>query len=121
MIKLTVSRYTLEICKACFTKKSKWICLSCDKYLEKNEIPIEAKTNNLQLCPRIDELDSLYSIELMLISQIIPLMFIVARVKGAQHVLKGQCVLVPANLKKNQAVLPRSCDDEYIISLALKH
>ena len=47
-------------------------------------------------------------------------MFIVARVKGAQHGLKGQCVLVPTDLTKIQSVLPRSCDDGYLISLALK-
>ena len=56
----------------------------------------------------------------MLISKIIPYMFIVARHKGAQHGLKGQCVLVPADLKKIQRVLPRSSNDEYLISLALK-
>ena len=40
--------------------------------------------------------------------------------KGAQHGLKGQCVLVPANLEKIQKTLPRSCNDEHIITLALK-
>ena len=34
--------------------------------------------------------------------------------------LKGQCVLVPADLKKVQTTLPRSCNDEHIITLALK-
>ncbi len=52
-------------------------------------------------------------IEVMLISQIIPFMFIVAKTKGAQHGLKGQCVLVPADLKKVQTILPRSCDEEF--------
>ena len=47
-------------------------------------------------------------------------MFIVAKAKGAQHGLKGQCVLVPTGLKKVQTILPRSCDEEYLISLALK-
>ena len=47
-------------------------------------------------------------------------MFIVARTKGAQHGLKGQCVLVPADLKKVQTVLPRSSDEGCMISLALK-
>ena len=56
----------------------------------------------------------------MLVSQIIPFMFIVPKHKGAQQGLKGQCVMVPANLKKIQTVLPRSCSDEYLISLALK-
>ena len=63
--------------------------------------------NNLALCPKIKELEDLCPIEIMLISQIIPFMFIVARIKGAQHGLKGQCVLVPADLKKVQTVLPK--------------
>ena len=42
------------------------------------------------------------------------------KTKGAQHGLKGQCVLVPADLKKGQTILPRLCDEEYLISLALK-
>ena len=47
-------------------------------------------------------------------------MFIVAKTKGAQHDLKRQCVLVPTDLKKVQTILLRSCDEEYLISLALK-
>ena len=36
-------------------------------------------------------------------------------------VWKGsQCVLVPGDLKKVQIILQRSCDEEYLISLALK-
>ena len=47
-------------------------------------------------------------------------MFIVGKQKGSQHGLKGQCVLVPADIKKVQNVLPRRCDDNHIISLTLK-
>ena len=47
-------------------------------------------------------------------------MFIVAKTKGTQHRLKGQCVLVPTDLEKIQTILPRLCDEEYLISLALK-
>ena len=36
----------------------------------------------------------------MLISQIVLFMFINAKTKGAPHGLKGQCVLVPTDLKK---------------------
>ena len=57
----------------------------------------------------------------MLITQITPFMFIVAKTKGAQHERKGQCVLMPTDLKKkNQTILSRSCDEEYLIFLALK-
>ena len=67
-------------------------------------MPIQAQTNNLQLCLGIEELDCLSPIELMFISQIIPFILIVAKVKGTQHGLKEQCLLGPANLKKIQTV-----------------
>ena len=66
------------------------------------------------------EIEKLEAVELMLILQIIPFMFIVARHKGAQHGLKGHVVLVPSDLTKIQNVLPRSCNEEHLISLALK-
>ena len=74
----------------------------------------------MELCPAFSELNRLRPIELMLISQIIPFMLIAAKTKGAQHGLKGRCVLVPTDLEKIQTILPRSCDEEYLISLALK-
>ncbi len=83
-------------------------------------MPAQAQAYNLSLCPKFEELENLCPLELMLISKIIPFMFIVARTKGAQHGLKGQCVLVPADLKKVQTVLPRSSDEGCLISLALK-
>ena len=83
-------------------------------------MPMQAQNNNMELSPEFNEFESLYPIELVLISQIIPSMFIVAKAKGAQHGLKGQFVLAPVDLKKVQTILPRSCDEEYLISLALK-
>ena len=56
----------------------------------------------------------------MLNSQIIPFMLIAAKMEGEQHSLKGQCVLVPTDLKKVQTILPRSCNEKYLIPLALK-
>ena len=83
-------------------------------------MPMQAQKNNIELSPKFNEFESLYPVELMLISRIIPSMFIVAKAKGAQHGLKGQCVLAPTDLKKVQTILPRSCNEEYLISLALK-
>ena len=81
---------------------------------------MQAQVNNMEPCAKFSELDGLCPTELILISQIIPFMFIVAKTKGAQHGLKEQCVLVQTDLKKIQAILPRTYDDEYLISLALK-
>ena len=81
---------------------------------------MQAQLNNMELCPKFSELDRFCPIEFMLYSQIIPFIFVVAKTKGAQHRLKGQYVLVPSDLKKIQTILSGSCDEEYLISLALK-
>ena len=81
---------------------------------------MQAQKNEMELCTKFNVFESLCLIELMLISQIIPFMFIAAKVNGAKHGVKGgQCVLVLTDLKKVQTILPRSCDEEYFISLAL--
>ena len=54
----------------------------------KNKMPIQAQMNNKELCPKFSELDRLCSIELMLTSQLIPFMFIVAKVKVPSMDLK---------------------------------
>ena len=120
VIVLDPSKYDKKLFDKCHTGKSMWICKSCDKAMKKKKMPMQAQANGLELCPKYDELENLCPLELMLVSQIMPFMFIIAKTKGAQHGLKGQCVLVPADLKKIQTVLPRSCDDEYLIPLALK-
>ena len=107
VIKLTETKYEQEIYAECHTGKSNWICKGCHRSMLNNKLPMQAQVNNLYLCDKIEELETLCAIELMLISKIIPFMFIVARVKGAQHGLKGQCVLVPTDLRKIQSVLPR--------------
>ena len=50
---------------------------------------ILAQLNKIELCPKFTELERLCLTELMLISQIIQFMFIVAKTKGAQNGFKG--------------------------------
>ena len=86
-------------------------------------MPVKAQANNLKPCSKVKELDHLCPLELTLISQIIPFMYIGGTQKDAQHGLKGQCVLFPMNLKKIKGItstLWRTCNDETVISLALK-
>ena len=61
-----------------------------------------------------------YPIELILISQVILSMFITAKHTSEQWGLKGQCVLVPADLKKVQTSLRRVYNDGHLMTLALK-
>ena len=80
---------------------------SCHSAILKNRMPMQAQVNLMELCPKFCDLDMLCLIDLMLILQIIPFTFIVAKAKGDQQGLKD-CVLVPADLKKVQTILPRS-------------
>ena len=98
--KLKELKYQTDIYNECTTGKSDWICKSCHNSMSKNKMPMQAKLNKMELCPNFTELDRLCRTELMLISQIIPFMFIAAKTKGAQHGLKTQCALVPKDLKK---------------------
>ena len=84
-------------------------------------MPVEAQLKNIARCPKFSELDGLCPTELMVISQIITFMLLLPKQKVFSMHLKGQCVLVPTDLKKVQTILPRTCDDKYLISLALKH
>ena len=100
VIKSKELNHQTNIYNKCTTGKSDWICESCHSSNIKNKTPVQAQLNNMELCPKFSELDRLCPIELMLISQIIPFKFIVAKTKGAQHGLKRECFLVPIDLEK---------------------
>ena len=85
------------------TGKSDWKCESCYRSMLKNKIPMQTQLNNMELCPEFSEYDRLCPMKLMLISQIIPFMFVIAKTKSAHHGLKLHCGLVPADLKNIQA------------------
>ena len=83
-------------------------------------IPIPAQANDLRLSQKYNELENLCPIEAV-ISKVSQFMFIVVQHEGKQHWLDGHCVLVPADLKKIQKVLPRLFSDKCLTSLSLKH
>ena len=120
VVQLVKSKFETEILEKCTTGKSEWICNTCQKNLLKGKIPMQAQANNLSLCNKYPELDCLSGLELMLITQIIPFMYIQSRGCGATHGIKGQTVMVPADLKKIQEKLPRAVNEDCLISLALK-
>ena len=63
-------------------------------------MPVQAQANGLMLCPKYPEIDILEPLEKTVLKRMIPFMFIVPKHKGAQYGLKGQCILVPAKIKK---------------------
>ena len=76
--------YDPEKFQGCCNGKQRWKCSTCDRYLKKNKMPPRSQANSLKLDPILDVfLDQdgkeLYPTELMLISQIIPFMIIIAK------------------------------------------
>ena len=71
-------------------------------------MPMQAHNSGLEHCPDIKELEDLCPLEVLLVSQIIPFMFIDGKMNGAQHGLKGQRALIPADLKIH-ITLSRNC------------
>ena len=108
-----------EKCKS-VPAKSLYICKKCDRYMKKGKMPAEAQANSMKLCPSYEELNTLCPLEHQLISPVLAFMHIVARVKGAQHGLKGQVILVPTDMNKINNVLPRNCADGHLLTVELK-
>jgi len=110
----------LDLLEQCRNNVSDLICHSCDRALKSSKMPVQAQENGLNLCPKYPEIEILNILEKTVIKLIIPFMFIVAKHTGGQFGLKGQCTLVPAKIRKIQTILPRVCNYEFLISLALK-
>ena len=103
------------------SEKDKYICNSCKRYMQKSKIiPPQAQNNELHLNTMFKEISDLCPLELSLVSQIIPFMFITDKHKGAQKGLKGHVVLVPADLTKVERALPRQYNKGHLIAIALK-
>ena len=79
VIKLKELKYQTDIYNESATSKSDWICKSCHNSMSKNRMPMQVQLNKMELCPKFTELGKLCLIELRLIYQIIPFMFIVAK------------------------------------------
>ena len=76
-----------------------------------NKMPIQTQLNNMELCPKLSELDRHCPVELMLISQVILFIFIVAKGKRVQYELKG-LFLVATDLKRIWTILPKPCNEK---------
>ena len=103
-----------------FGVKEECICKKCDEHLKKGKMPPQAQENRLALNPRVEELQDLCTLELMLVFQVIPFMSIVPKHKGAQFGFKGESVLVHADLRKAETPLPIPRDENCVIALTLK-
>ena len=83
-----------------------WICVTCDRTLQKGKMPRQAKANGLGLFDIPLELSQLNEVEIRLLSRRIPLMKIVALPKGKQKAIHGPAVNVPTQLDNICNLLP---------------
>ncbi len=97
-----------------------WICMTCHNTLKRGRLPAQATANQLGLEKIPEVLSKCCSFETQLISKVICFQKIFKKPRGAQHGIKGQAVLVPADLSKVSTCLPRPTSDSQFIALALK-
>ena len=97
-----------------------WICITCDRALQKGNMPRQAKANGLSLFDIPPELSQLNEVELRLLSRRIPFMKIVALPKGKQKAIHGPAVNVPTQLDTICNLLPRLPNECEIIPMKLK-
>ena len=97
-----------------------YICHQCDTSLKKDQVPVLCGVNGLLLETVPDQLKDLSSLELQLISKVLPFMKIVPLYTGAQKGIRGHVVLVPSDISRVTNSLPRLTSESQIITLALK-
>ena len=97
-----------------------WICITCDRALQKGNMPRQAKANGLSLFDIPPELSRLNEVEIRLLSRRIPFMKIVALPKGKQRAIHGPAVNVPTQLDTICNLLPRLPNECEIIPMKLK-
>ena len=97
-----------------------WICVTCDRTLQKGKMPRQAKANGLGLFDIPPELSQLNEVEVRLLSRRIPFMKIVALPKGKQKAIHGPAVNVPTQLDTICNLLPRLPNECEIIPMKLK-
>ena len=84
-----------------------WMCKTCDRFLMRGSLPLQAKANGLQLSEVPPELCGLNALELRLISLRVPFMKMVALPSGKQRSIHGPAVNVPSKVDVICDVLPR--------------
>ena len=94
-----------------------WICRLCHIALSRNNVPIQAKANGLELDAIPNELKDFNTLELRLISLRIPFMKMVALPTGKQRCIHGPAVNVPSKVDNVCTLLPRLDSFVYLVLL----
>ena len=97
-----------------------WVCKTCDGALIRANIPLQAKANGLQLPSIPNELSTLNTLELRLISIRVPFMKMVPLPSGKQCCIHLPAVNVPSKVDTVCTLLPHLPSETELIALKLK-
>ena len=91
-----------------------YICLTCDRYLKKNEIPCQAVWNKLELDDIPDKLSVLNRLERVLIAKRILFKKINIMPMGRQPKIKDYICNIPVQVNAVSNCLPRRTDEDIL-------
>ena len=97
-----------------------WICRTCNIYLKRGSLPVQAKANGLSLPNVPNELCDLKPLELRLVCMRVPFMKLVALPTGKQRCIHGPAVNVPSKQDSLCDLLPRLPSQTELVPLKLK-
>ena len=103
----------------CFDSHA-YICITCDKYLKKSEIPPQAVWNKLDIIDLPNEIQCLNRLEQILISKRILFKKIAVMPKGQQQKIKGAICNVPIQVEAVNNCLPQGIDSSGVLFVKLK-
>ena len=96
-----------------------WICKTCKSYLDKNKIPPMSVLNKMCF-PEQGILKELNPLEQNLLAVRIPFMKFHEATRGRQKFIRGNMVLVPADVDNTVSKLPRMASNDLTIKATLK-
>ncbi|XP_057292445.1 uncharacterized protein LOC130621150 [Hydractinia symbiolongicarpus] len=114
-----VSLYYVFTDVLCFDSHA-YICITCDKYLKKAEIPPQAVWNKLNIVDLPNEIQCLNRLEQILISKRILFKKIAVMPKGQQQKIKGAICNVPIQVEAVNNCLPQGIDSSGVLFVKLK-
>ncbi len=98
----------------------KYVCKTCDGSISRGVLPVQAKSNGMELDNEPDELKCLNALEQRLIALRVPFMKMVALQTGKQKCIRGPAVNVPSKVDTVCEILPRLLSECELVPLKLK-
>ena len=97
-----------------------WVCRTCKNYIMRGRIPLLSEANGFQYPCVAEKLANLSRLEERLLSARCPFLSVCERPNGGQLSCKGSVINVPNSVAKTYRVIPRDCNETFLMAVDFK-